>query len=366
MVSDARKNSVVYSEVALREGYMKRVSRTALGILAFSGLAFAGTTVRAQTTLLFNSFAPHAGNLHLKIAAPFIANVEKVTEGRVKLRLSPQNLAPPPEQMNMVKAGIADGGYMLTAFLQKSHPPLQLTYLPGTSTRPDVDAIALNLTYEKFFKAKNPITDVVHVGFFAGDHGGFYNMDKKPVQSVAWFKGKKVWALPGLTAQAIGVTGAAIVPGPAVRMHEIVSKGVVDAFCCVDMEHLNAVKISQYLGAITDIDGGIFGPKFTVFFNKAKWARIAKKDQDAIVKLGMSGLPGYSMDLKKIADGFRAGYIKRGVVAEPASAEFNAQLQKLWTPMYEAYYKSTQTLGIDGKAALQFYKTEARKLAAGG
>ncbi len=345
---------------------MKPAIRIAIGLAGIAGLALSANLANAQTTLLFNSFAPHAGNLHLKIAAPFIANVEKVTEGRVKIKLSPQNLAPPPEQMNMVKAGIADGGYMLTAFLQKSHPPLQLTYLPGTSTRPDVDAIALNRTYDKYFKAKNPITDVVHVGFFAGDHGGFYNMDKKPVQSVEWFKGKKVWALPGLTAQAVGVTGAAIVPGPAVRMHEIVSKGVVDMFCCVDMEHLNAVKISQYLGAVTDVDGGIFGPKFTVFFNKGKWARIAKKDQDAIMQLGMGELPKYSMDLKKIADGFRAEYIKRGVVAEPASAEFNAQLQKLWAPMYEAYYKSTKSLGIDGKAALEFYKSEARKLAAGG
>ncbi len=326
---------------------------------------FAGNPVQAQTTLLFNSFTPHAGNLHSKIVAPYLAHIEKVTEGRVKIKLSPQNLAPPPEQMNMVKAGIADGAFMLTAFLQKSHPPLQLVYLPGTSTRPDADSIALQRTYEKFFIKKNPIDAVVHVGFIAGDHGGFYNMQKKPVQSVAEFKGKKVWALPGLTAQAVGATGAAVVPGPAVRMHDIISKGVVDMFCCVDMEHLNAVKISQYLGAITDVDGGLFGPKFTVFFNKAKWARISKKDQAAIMQISADAMPRRSLDLKKVSDGFRAQYIKNGVIAAPATSGFNAELQKLWQPMYEAYYKSTKRFGIDGKAALEFYRTESRKLAGG-
>lgn len=328
-------------------------------------LAVAASAAQAQTTLLFNSFTPHAGQLHQKIVAPYLAHIEKATEGRVKIRLSPQNLAPPPEQMNMVKAGIADGAFMLTAFLQKSHPPLQLVYLPGTSTRPDADSIALQRTYEKFFKPRNAITDVVHVGFFAGDHGGFYNMKKEPIQSVAWFKGKKVWALPGLTAQAVGVTGAAIVPGPAVRMHDIISKGVVDAFCCVDMEHLNAVKISQYLGAVTDVEGGLFGPKFTVFFNKAKWSRIAKKDQSAIMAISAEAMGRRSLDLKMVSDEFRKKYGANGVVTAPATAAFNAELQKLWQPMYEAYYKSTKRFGIDGKAALDFYRSEAKKLAAG-
>ncbi|MGE3246162.1 MAG: hypothetical protein AB7F96_18650 [Beijerinckiaceae bacterium] len=327
-------------------------------------LTLAAGAAHAQTTLLFNSFTPHGGQLHQKIIAPYLAHIEKATEGRVKIKLSPQNLAPPPEQMNMVKAGIADGAFMLTAFLQKSHPPLQLVYLPGTSTRPDVDSLALQRTYERFFKAKNPIADVMHVGFIAGDHGGFYNMKKEPIQSVSWFKGKKVWALPGLTAQAVGVTGAAVVPGPAVRMHDIVSKGVVDAFCCVDMEHLNAVKISQYLGAITDVDGGLFGPKFTMFFNKSKWSRLSKKDQEAILKISADAMPRRSLDLKKVADGFREQYLKGGVVAAPASPAFNAELQKLWEPMYQAYYNSTKKFGVDGKAALEFYRSEARKLLA--
>ncbi|MDP4593687.1 MAG: TRAP transporter substrate-binding protein DctP [Beijerinckiaceae bacterium] len=344
---------------------MSKISIAVSAAAGLSALVLAGPAL-SQTTLLFNGFAPHAGQLHLQIVAPYLAEIEKVTAGRVKIKLSPQNLAPPPEQMNMVKSGIADGAFMLTSFLQKSHPPLQLVYLPGTSTRPDVDAIALQRTYEKFFKQKNPVTDVVHVGFFAGDHGGLYNMQKMPVQSVAEFKGKKVWALPGLTSQAIGVTGAAVVPGPAVRMHEIISKGVVDMFCCVDMEHLNAVKISQYLGAITDIEGGLFGPKFTVFFNKSKWGRISKADQKAILEISADAMPRRALNLKKVSDDFRQQYIAKGVVAAPASAAFSAELKKLWQPMYDAYFKSTQRMGIDGKAALEFYRSEAKKLAAGG
>lgn len=329
-------------------------------------LLAAPVVAQAQTTLLFNSFLPHAGSLHREIIAPFLKNIEETTQGRVKISLAPQNLAPPPEQMNMVKAGIADGALMLTSFLQKSHAPLQMVYLPGTSTRSDVDAIALQRMYMKFLVKKNPINDVVHVGFVAGPHGGFYNMEKKPLQSLAQFKGKKIWSIPGLTAQATGRTGAAVVPGPAVRMHEIVSKGVVDMFCCVDMEHLNAVKVSTYLGAITDVEGGIFGPKFTVFFNRAKWATIAKKDQDAIMAIAAEAMPKRSMALEKIAGNFRSQYIAGGVIAEPASAAFTAELNKIWEPMYADWYAQMKKMGFDGKAMLEFYRAEAKKLLAAG
>jgi len=337
-----------------------------LVIAAAATVVLLNAPAQAQTTLLFNSFGVHNGSLHQLIAVPFMKQVEAVTEGRVKMNLAPQNLAPPPEQMNMVKAGIADVAYMLTAFLQKSHPALQLVYLPGASLRPDTDAAALQTVFKKFIEPKNPINDVVHVGFFAGGHGGLYNIQKKPIQSLAEIKGKKSWVLPGLTAQSISRMGATVVPGPAVRMHDIVSKGVVDMFCCVDMEHINAVKINQYLGAITDIEGGLFGPKFTVFFNRAKWAQISKKDQDAIMQMAERDLPKFGADLDKVAQNFRSQFIAAGVVAAPATPAFTAELTKVWAPMFEEFYASTKKHGIDGKALYEAYKAESRRLAAGG
>ena len=50
---------------------------------------------------------------------------------------------------------MADGAFQFTAFLQKSHPLLQMAYLPGTMTSGKADAVALWRTYQKYFARKN-------------------------------------------------------------------------------------------------------------------------------------------------------------------------------------------------------------------
>lgn len=337
--------------------------RKALFVAACIVAASIGPAI-AQTTILFSKFAPPPSPTNTEVINPWLKKIEQVTEGRVKIITPSQSLAPPPEQVNMVKNGVADGAFQFNAFLQKSHPLLQIGFLPGTMYSGKANAVALWRTYEKFFAAKDPFKEVKLLGFFASPPGHIYNMEKKPIQSLAELKGKKVWSLPGVTAQAIGLTGASVVPGPAVRMYEIISKGVVDAFCCIEYGDLDAFKVLQYLGAVTEVDGAVFLPTFSVFISNAKWAQISPKDQAAIMSVSGEALARLSAGIDKHNAEIKKKYLAQGGVIVKATPEFNAELKKAWAPLIEKWIANANAMGVDGKAAFDFYVAEAKKVAA--
>ncbi len=319
----------------------------------------------AQTTLLFNVFTPPSSEISREIIMPWLKDIERVTEGRVKIKVPPQSLAPPPEQMNMVRTGVADGAFMFNAFLQKSHPLLQIGFLPGTMHTGQADGVAYWRTYEKFFAPKHPVNEVKLLGFFANPPGHLYNMEKKPIQSLVDLKGKKSWSLPGLTAHAIGATGASVVPGPAVRMYEIISKGVVDTFCCIDYGDMEAYKVLQYVDAVTEVDGGVFSPKFSVFINSAKWNSISPKDQAAIMKISGEALARRAAATDAHNQTVKKDYLAHGGIIVKAAPEFNAALKLVWKPLYDEWIAQANKEGVDGRAALDYYLSEAKKVADG-
>ena len=327
-------------------------------------IAVAISPAHAETTVLFNLFAPPSSPTVTKVMGPWLKDIERVTEGRVKIKVPPQSMAPPPEQMNMVVTGVADGAYQLNAFQQKSHPLLQISFLPGIMASGRANGVALWRTYQKFFAPKRPFKKVHLLGFFATPPGYLYSTSATPVQSIAQLKGKKVWSTPGMTARAIGLTGAAVVPGPAVRMYEIISKGVVDEFCCVEYGDLKAFKVLQFAKSITVVKGGVLAPAFSVFISNAKWAQISPRDQAAIMKISGEALArraaGIDQHSKEVVD----EYVAQGGIVEKAKPAFNAELEKVWKPLYDQWIASANKQGVDGKAALAYFKGQIKEVQA--
>lgn len=335
-----------------------------VSLLGISVVA-APSAALAQTTLLFNNPAPPSANVSVDVILPWLKDVEKVTEGRVKIKVPPQSVAPPPEQMSMVQNGVADGAFILNSFLQKSHPLLQIAFLPGTMDTAMANGVAYWRTYQKFFAPKHPINEVQLLGFFTNPPGNLYNLDKKPIQSLAELKGKKVWSLPGVTARAIGLTGASVVPGPAVRMYEVISKGVVDAFCCTPYSEMKSFRVTQYAHATTEVNGGVFAATFSVFINKAKWNSISPKDRAAIMKISGEALArrGAVSDAHNQVD--KKSYLAHGGIVVKAKPAFNAALKKVWKPLYDKWIAMANQRGVDGKAALAYYLAQQKQVAAG-
>lgn len=154
-------------------------------------------------------------------------------------------------------------------------------------------------------------------------------------------------------------------PGPAVRMHEVISGGVVDAFCCINFESLEVFNVIQYAKAATEIPGHVFAPAFAVYVRADVWATISPEDQVKIRAVSGEALARRAAggDDKEAAARDRA--IAAGVPVSPATDAFVADLTTAFAPVKDAWIASVEPLGIDGKAALEFYIVEQAKVASG-
>ena len=58
----------------------------------------------------------------------------------------------------------------------------------------------------------------------------------------------------------------------------------------------------------------------------------------------------------------RKSYLAHGGIIVKASPAFNAALKKAWKPLFDAWIASANKRGIDGKAALDYFMSEAKKV----
>ncbi len=333
------------------------------GVLSAAILA-AGPAA-SDTTIVFNNFLAPNDALWTDVIKPWITEIETATEGRVKFTVPDSSLALPPEILNSVQQGVMDGGFQMVGFLRESNPELQLPLLPMTYFGDVPTSVALWRTYDQFFKGKNGLKDVELLGLVTTPGNSLINMKKEPFESIASLQGVKMWSLPGIAAEALTAAGAVVSPGPAVRMHEIISGGVVDAFCCINFESLEVFNVIEYAGAATEIPGHVFAPAFAIYIRSDVWGTVSPEDQEKIRAVSGEAISRRTAgsDAKEATARQRA--IDNGVPVVPASDAFVAELQTAFGPVRDAWYSAVTPLGIDGKAALDFYLAEQAKVAAG-
>lgn len=329
--------------------------RAAICIAAILAPAMAA----AQTTTLFNSFIGAQHPINTRILRPWTDDITKATGGRVKFDMPTTSLSAPPQQMEGVTKGVMDMAYGFHGFLNnvKLSP---VAHLPFINTSARGGSIALWRTYEKYFAKADEYKDVHLIGLFVGLPGPVYGM-KGPINGIADMKGTKMYGLPGVAARILEAAGAGVVAAPAVRSHEIISGGTVDAFAGYAVLDAVSFNTMQYAKAVTDVPGHLTVPSFAMFMNKKKWASIPQADRDIITKMSGEALAARFVIYDEIEIKARADSAAKGIVFGTASPAFVAELQKLAAPIEQAWLADAAKLGVDGPAALAFYKQEAQK-----
>jgi len=323
---------------------------------------------QSQTKIVFNSFAPPNFVINQGMIDVWAKKVAEVTEGRVVVEIPSTSLAPPQQQWETVTQGVADGAYIFNAFAQKRLLLPQIAHLPFVTPSAAAEGIALWRTYKKFFEAAHEYDEVVLIGFFGSPPPYMWSMKADhPIVAIDSLKGVKTWSLPGDNARAMDKLGAVIVSGPAVRSYEIISKGIVDAFVGHNFDGAQSFNVTQFATSVTLIPGGIGSASFSVFLNKDKWASIDKKDQDLIMsvsgeELAKSGKVWDERETKAREKAKSEGRLE----ILTGSDQLIADLKKAWAFLDDEWIANANSRGVDGKAALEFYKKTVAEIAQSG
>lgn len=327
-------------------------------------LLLAATVAPSQAReLVFSIIGTPKHVINGVIIPEWAANVKKATQGRVTIKVLPTSVAPPPRMYDAVRTGIVDSAYTLNAFLVEKAPLIQIGQLPLMFTSGPGVATALWRTYNTYFKAKHPLPGVVVLGFVSGSGGVICGL-KGQIDSVAALRNMKMWSMPGFSAEAMGRLKASVVPGPGARIYSIVSKGIVDGYSGLSISDAYSFKAAQYAKSCTVVPGGVFTPNFTVMVQPKAWASLTEADRNAVMSVSGEMLARESRHWDAVEAKAVARFKADGKDLHTASPALDADLRRAWMPIHEAWIKRANALGIDGKAAYDYFRAQAKAVAA--
>lgn len=332
-------------------------------VLMGSLLTGIAPSAMAQTTLLLSTFFPKGHALTADVLVPWAKDVEKQTNGAVKVEFSPSSLAPPPSQMEMVQKGIADISAQYSGLVpNRLHLPL-LSEVPGVATTSEAMSVAMWRTYERYFRPANEFKGVKLLGLLVFPPQGFWGVTDQPIVSIEQLKQSRIATTPGIHARAYGAVTTGVTAGPAFRYFELVSKGTVDAYAAATPLDVIGFNLARYTKNLVKLKGVGTGGSFALVMNEGKWKALSPAVQAEFAKVCGETFARRMSALDRAAAANMDKLREQGLKVVDAPDSYSEALQKAFAFIATDWIAEAKKRGVDGAAALNYYRSEQTKLA---
>ncbi len=317
----------------------------------------------AQTTLTMSSWVSPQHHLTAVVLQGWANEVEKATQGRVKLTMLPKHPSAPPGTFDAVRDGLVDVSYVTASYTPARHILPLMAELPGAGDTALVNSVAYSRIHWKHFDKVGEYKGVKLLGVFT--HGPGQMFTRKPVSGIADVQGLKIRTGGGIAEAVAKALGTSAFVKPAPESYELLKGGVADGVF-FPMESIVSFKLDTVLEQATLFPGGMYSSAFGFFMNEDKWNKLPKADQDAILKLSgehLARLAGQSWD---DADKRGLEALQRsGVKIVHANPAFVAEVQKRSAPIVDDWITKASAKGVEAAKILAEFRAELKKVAAG-
>lgn len=315
----------------------------------------------AQTKLLFNSYVPPTHVFNQKLFPAWIKNVEAATEGRVKIEIAPSSLAPPPGQLDLIQKGGADIAYQFSGVVPNRLHMNQITQVPLPKGSAQAVSMALWRTHQKFFGPANEYKGLKVLSVFSLTPNYVYTL-KEPLTSLDQIKQMKILTVPGSDARAWGSLTSGVVTSPVVRFFDLVSKGTVDAFTSAPAFELVSLNLGRHTKYIVDTGADTTVASFALFINEGKWNSLSAADRAAIEKVSGDAFAPLMKTVDDHADEVIKKFVAEGGQMVRAPAAVANGVKNAYAPIEAEWLDEAKKRGVDGRAALDFFRAQVREL----
>ena len=340
---------------------MKSITWLAAGMLGITSWAPAAG---AQTKLLLSTFFPQTHPLYTQVLQPWAQDVDKTTNGALKIEFSPSSLAPPPGQLDLVAKGIADLSVQYAGVVPNRLQLLLMTEVPGAgAATAEAMSVALWRTQQKYFQQADEHKGLKLLALVVFPLQDFYGVKEQPLVTLDALKSAKIAMTPGMHSRKWGAITTGVVAGPAFKYFELVSKGTVDAYAAatpIDVFSFNLAQYTKYVMRFPDL--GTAGA-FSVVLNEGKWKSLNPQHQEALSRLSGEAFARRAAELDRVSEANVKKLREQGVSFLDAPASLNADLKKAFAFMTDEWAAEAGKRGVDGKSALEFYRKEQASLA---
>jgi len=330
---------------------MKRYTRMWVLFLAFVFCAclvpYQGNAAEAVTLRYSIMFAaPHR---QTQVVNEWCKEVEKQTNGRVKVTVFLMNtLTPPVQTYDSVVKGIADMGLADAAYTRGKFPLTEVVGLPLGYKSATQATKMTNAFYNKFKPKEWDETKVMY--FYS--HGPGILHSKKQVSKLEDVKGLKIRS-QGVAANIAQALGGAPVGMPMTESYDALSKGVVDSILC-PMEAMKGWKLAEVVGFHTLSYPTAYTSAHFVVMNKSKWNAISPADQKVIEKINEEWIAREGKAWDEIDKEAVEVVQARGNKIISLSNEEGTRWSNAVKPLLDEYVKDMKAKGLSGDEVLKF------------
>lgn len=333
--------------IMMKKSYVLRIFVAVMVILFFCTTSplFAQ---QKEIKLRYSNFFPPVHPIS-KLAEEWCKEVEKRTNGRVKVSYFPGNtLTPPPQAYDAVVKGIADMAQNLLAYSPGRLPLSEVLQQPlGYSSGYQGTKLA-NAYYQKF---KPKEFDDVKVMYLHGIAPGTIHT-KKEIKSFFDVKGLRIKA-NAENADIVKALGGAPVTMPITETYDALQKGLAEGILLPN-EALKGWKFAEVVKASIDSNAVSYLTSMYVVMNKDKWNQISKEDQAAIEKINEEWIEKQGKLWNQLDKEGKEYAIQKGVKFVKVSKEEEAKVVGLMKPILDDYVKAMKGKGLPGAEALKF------------
>jgi TRAP-type C4-dicarboxylate transport system substrate-binding protein len=332
------------------------VFQKALIILALALLGSSG--LRAQTTVLqFNRWIPPTHFVQTEVLARWAADVEKVTEGRVKVQVPSSSLGAPPRQFDLAAQGVADIVWGVQGYTPERFTSSELAELPFLSDSAEALSVAFWRTHQKYFDTAKEYAGVKLLSVHVQPPGELFAKDR-PLRNLADIKGLKIRVVNPASGALAEAMGGVAVSAPVTKLYEVLSHGVVDG-TFLTTDGVPQFKLNDLIKHRMTVVGGFYNSAFFLAMNPKSWDRLSKRDQQAVESISGEAFAkriGRAWDEKQVAA--EKQLQQQGVQHTRIDGEMLQDLKRRLSGAEQASIKAATAKGIDGEAALKMIRTE--------
>lgn len=306
------------------------------------------SSAQKAVELTFSNFFP-AAHKNSKIMEEWIAEIEKRTGGKVKIKYYPGGTLTPAAQVyDGVVKGLSDIGESVFAYTRGKFPAMEAIDLPLGYTSGVIATDLVNAFYNKF-KPKE-LDDVKVLILHA--HGPGILHTKFPVSKLEDLKGRKIRAT-GLASKIVTALGAAPVGTTMPETYDALRTGVAEG-AMAPAEALQGWKWGEVVSYTIQSFGSAYSTAFFVVMNKAKWESLPKDVQKVFEEVSAE----FTKKQGRLWDEIdKEGYdfIKaRGNKIVPLSPEENERWAKAVRPVIDDYIKGAKAKGLPADEMVKF------------
>ena len=330
---------------------MKRTSAQIWFLTICLSLIFSATAIAASIDLTLSHSFPPKHSMQVQVFEPWAAKLKELTNGQVNITMMPGGaLGKPGDQYTLAEKGISGMSFILQDYTPGRFPMSEVFELPFMIPNSKIAAEAMWKTYSDHADYRKEYSKVKPLAFFCHAPGHFHTT-KKPLRTIADFKGIKMRTAGPYVTMAMKQFGAIPVDMPITETYTSAERGVVDG-TVVPFEGLVIFKLHELMKYSTITD--FYTVNMALLMNQRAYDKLpddVKKVFDANSGLGLSSWCGDEYDkaegkMKQIA-------INKGIEIIELSPEDKDRLNQLTMPLREEWIKMVETRGLSGRPVLE-------------